>query len=238
MLTLLIRSVVLFLSAVVAMRLMGKRQVGQLQPYELVVAIMIAELAATPIDGVGTPLLHGLVPMAALLICHGVIAALCMASERFARWMSGRPAVLVEGGALREEALRRNCIPLDDLMEDLRLCGITDLSQVHTAVLETGGRLSVIPKAAYRPVCPADLGLTPAQESLPVALILDGRIQREQLKAQGLDEGWLQARLREAGQRRAEDVLLCCLNAQGLMLVQGRGQSAMQQLQTDRTGGQ
>lgn len=235
-LTLLIRSVVLFLAAVAAMRLMGKRQVGQMQPYELVVAIMIAELAATPIDGTGTPLINGLVPMAALMICHSVIAVLCMKSVRFGRFMCGRPAVLVRGGVICEEELRRNAVTLDDLMEDLRLCGAPDVGQVDTAVLETGGRMSVVLKEAFRPVCPEDLGLKPPRASLPAALILDGRVQQTELVRRGLTRSWLQRQLQALG-CTPDAVLLATLDAQGILLVQRKGEGRMQVRHTDQAMG-
>ena len=159
MLTIFVRSVVLFVFAVLSMRVMGKRQVGQLQPFELVVAIMIAELAATPMGDVGIPLLYGLLPMAALIVCHGLITALCMVSERFRVWMCGQPAVLIRNGAICEKQMRKAAMTLNDLMEALRLGGALDPSEVGTAVLETGGHMTVFPKAQARPLTPEDMGL-------------------------------------------------------------------------------
>ena len=117
MLTVFVRAVILFLTSVLAMRMMGKRQVGQLQPFELVVAIMIAELAATPMGSVGVPLLYGLLPMAALIICHGVLSFVGMKSERFRAWLCGRPTVLIRNGVICEKQLRKSSFTLNDLME-------------------------------------------------------------------------------------------------------------------------
>ena len=122
MLTVFVRAVILFLTSVLAMRMMGKRQVGQLQPFELVVAIMIAELAATPMGSVGVPLLYGLLPMAALIICHGVLSFVGMKSERFRAWLCGRPTVLIRNGVICEKQLRKSSFTLNDLMEELRPC--------------------------------------------------------------------------------------------------------------------
>ena len=116
MLTIFLRSVILYAASLLAMRAMGKRQVGQLQPFELVVVIMIAELAATPMGGVGIPILYGLLPMAALVVCHGLLTALCMKSERVRVWLCGQPTVLVRNGVICEKQLRACAVDLNDLM--------------------------------------------------------------------------------------------------------------------------
>ncbi len=151
MLTVFARAVILFAAAVIAMRLMGKRQVGQLQPFELVVVIMIAELAATPMGSVGVPLLYGILPMLALVICHGLLTFFSMKSERLRVWLCGRPTVLIRNGVICERQLRKTSFTLNDLMEELRMGGIQDPAEVATAVLETSGTVSVFPKADSRP---------------------------------------------------------------------------------------
>ena len=161
MLTIFVRSVLLFVAAVASMRVMGKRQVGQLQPYELVVVIMIAELAATPMGSVGIPLLYGLVPMIALIVCHGIMTALCMRSGKFRLLICGQPTVLIRNGAICEKEMRKTAMTLNDLMEALRTGGALDPSQVGTAVLETAGHVTVFPKAQARPVTPEDMHLDP-----------------------------------------------------------------------------
>ena len=231
MLTIFVRSVILYAAAVLAMRLMGKRQVGQLQPFEIVVVIMIAELAATPMGGVGIPLLHGILPMAALLICHSVISALCMKSERFRGWMSGQPTVLVRNGVICEEEMRKMSMTLGDLMEAMRTGGILDPSELGTAVLETGGQLNVFPKAPNRPVTPQDMAMQPAHEGLPLPLILDGETQHSNLSLGSLDEAWLVAQMRQLGYAGPGEVLFACLNTQGQMIVQGKGKKQMQSVQ-------
>ena len=136
MLTIFLRSVILYAASLLAMRAMGKRQVGQLQPFELVVVIMIAELAATPMGGVGIPILYGLLPMAALVVCHGLLTALCMKSEHVRVWLCGQPTVLVRNGVICEKQLRACAVDLNDLLEAIRAGGILDPLEVGTAVLE------------------------------------------------------------------------------------------------------
>lgn len=229
-LTVFVRSVILFLAAVAAMRLMGKRQVGQLQPYEMVVVIMIAELAATPMGGVGVPLLYGVVPMAALVACHGLISALCVKSRRFRRWVSGEPTVLIRRGAICEDALSRLCLTLDDIGEALRSAGVPGVGQVETAVMEPSGVISVFPKAEARPVTPSDLGLTPEQEALPLPLIADGQVLTGNLRRCGLEAAWLDRQLAALGYAGAKQVLFLCLETGGKVLAQGRGEDAVRTL--------
>lgn len=236
MLTLFVRSVILFVAAVVAMRLMGKREVGQLQPYELVVVIMIAELAATPIGDVGSPLLYGILPMAALIICHGVISWLCMVSGKFRTLMCGQPTVLIRNGVICEKQMRHVGVTLSDLMEDLRTGGVLDPSEVGTAVLETGGQVNVFPKAEHRPLTPQDMNMQPTQEGLPLTLILDGQVQQQNLHRGKLTEKWLHQQLQGLGFDQPEQVLFMCVNTQGLLMAQGKGRTEMQSLQAFAPG--
>ena len=224
MLTVFVRAVILFLTSVLAMRMMGKRQVGQLQPFELVVAIMIAELAATPMGSVGVPLLYGLLPMAALIIFHGVLSFVGMKSERFRAWLCGRPTVLIRNGVICEKQLRKSSFTLNDLMEELRMGGMLDPAEVGTAVLETSGAVSVFPKAQCRPVSPQDLGLKVPSQGLPLPLVMDGKVERNNLPLCGKDEGWLFSQLKKLGYSDVRKVLLCYLDTDGQMTVHGFGE--------------
>lgn len=231
MLTIFTRSLILFFFAVLSMRAMGKRQVGQLQPYEMVVVIMIAELAATPMGSLGTPLLYGLLPMAALLVCHGLIELASMKSQRFQAWMSGQPTVLIRNGVICEKQLRRMGMTLNDLMEAIRTAGVLDPAEVGTAVLETGGHVSVFPNADSRPLTPADMNIAPPREGLPLPLVLDGRVQPQNLQRGGLTESWLEKQLDALGYPGASDVLFACLSTKGILLVQGKGRTETQTVQ-------
>lgn len=231
MLTAFVRSVILFGASVIAMRAMGKRQVGQLQPFELVVMIIIAELAATPIAGTNYPIWQGIIPIAALVICHTLITTVCMRSERFRVWMCGQPAVLMRNGVICEKQLRKLSITMNDLMEAIRTGGMLDPSEVGTAVLETSGHVSVFPKAEHRPLSPSDMGKTPGREGLPLPLILDGDVQKDNLVRSCLTEQWLIERVRQAGYDSPDEVLFLCLNTQGIMLVQGKGREEARLIQ-------
>ena len=223
MLTIFTRSVLLYIASLVAMRAMGKREVGQLMPFELVVVIMIAELAATPMGGVGIPLLYGILPMAALVVCHGLITALCMKCQPFRAWMSGQPTVLMRNGVICEKQMRKSAMDLNDLMEAIRTAGILDPAEVGTIVLEPGGQVNVFPKADFRSVSPGDLHLTVPREGLALPLVMDGVIQRDNLIRGQLTEKWLRESAGKCGYPDLTQVLFLCLNTQGKMLIQGKG---------------
>ncbi len=223
MLTIFTRSVLLYIASLLAMRAMGKREVGQLQPFELVVVIMIAELAATPMGGVGIPLLYGILPMVALVVCHGIITALCMKWQPFRAWMSGQPTVLMRNGVICEKQMRKSAMDLNDLMEAIRTAGILDPAEVGTVVLEPGGQVNVFPKTDFRPVTPGDMKLKLPPEGLPLPLVMDGVIQQDNLIRGKVSEAWLRERARECGFAELGQVLFLCLNTQGEMLIQGKG---------------
>ena len=173
MLTVFARSVLLYAASLLAMRAMGKRQVGQLQPFEMGVVIMIAELAATPMGGVGIPMLYGILPMAALVVCHGLITAACMKWQRLRVWLCGEPTVLIRDGVICEKQLRRVAVDLNDLMEAIRTAGILDPAEVGTIVLEPGGQVNVFPKADFRSVIIIS-GAKPLHQSAACATIQGG----------------------------------------------------------------
>lgn len=228
MLTVFVRSVLLYGVSLLAMRAMGKRQVGQLQPFEMVVVIMIAELAATPMGGVGIPLLYGILPMAALVVCHGLLTAACMKWQGLRKWLCGEPTVLVRGGAICEKQLRKVAVDLNDLMEAMRSAGFGDPSEVGTAVLEPGGKISVLPRALSRPLTPSDIGLTPPQEGLALPLVMDGAVQQDNLRRGRLTEAWLRLQAEKAGFSSLKEVLFMCLNTRGELLIQGKGSGEAQ----------
>jgi len=229
MLTIFLRAVILFLSTVVLMRLMGKRQIAQLQPYELVLSILIADLAATPMSDIGTPLLYGLVPMLALLLMHTAITLVCMKSQTLRRVIDGKPFLVVQDGKLKTALLDKLGYSLSDLLEELRAAGFPNIGEVGSAVLETSGKLSAFPDAKHQPVTVSDMNLPLKSAGLPVTLVLDGKVQTRSLKAVGADEPWLRARLNALGFRGVGEVLLLALEADGELLAYRRADSACPQ---------
>ena len=224
MLTVWIRSAVLFLAAVTVIRLMDKRQIGQLQPYELVTAILIAELAATPMGDIGIPLLYGILPMLALLMLHAVMSIVSVKSERIRKWLSGKPSVVVRNGRIDEDELQKICCDLSDLLSQLRSAGFLNPAEVGTAILETSGKISVFPKASARGVTTEDLGLETGYDGIPLTLILDGIVQKSNLKSGGVDERWLLKKLESCGIYKTQQVFFASLDTKGKLFIQEKGE--------------
>ncbi len=225
MLAILMRSVLLVCFAVLAMRLMGKRQVGQLQPFELVVAIMIADLASTPMESLDTPLWRGVIPLMATVALHQLFTLLSLKSQRLRAFFSGTPTVVIHRGRIDPKALEKLCFNLNDLLEELRAGGVLSPSEVGTAIMETSGKLSVFPSERARPVTTQDMGVEPSYEGIPLTLVMDRKVEKQNLALCQRDEAWLLGKLSALGYQRLEDVLLCYLDTDGQMTVHGYSQT-------------
>ena len=223
MIAILIRSVVLVCFAILAMRLMGKRQIGQLQPFELVIAIMIADLASTPMESLDTPLWRGVLPLLITVALHQLFTLLSLKSQLLRAFFSGRPTVVISDGQIDYKALEKLCFNLSDLLEELRTGGILTPTEVGTAIMETSGKLSVFPKSANRPLTPQDMDISTGYEGIPLTLVMDGRLEKNNLPRCGRDVDWLEKHLKRLGFERVQDVLLCYLDTDGLLTAHAYG---------------
>jgi len=199
---------------------MGKRQIGQLQPYELVVIIMISELAAIPMQNTGIPLLSGLIPIFVLVAAQVTLSYISLKSAKARGIICGKPSIVIANSRIVEDELRRLRYNLNDLLEQLRLKNVPDISDVEYAILETSGQLSVILKSDSRPVETRDLGISPAHEGLPTTLISDGRVIEENLARVNRDLDWLQKELNKNGVKNIKDVFFASLNVRGQFFYQ------------------
>ncbi len=202
------RTIILYLLIIAGFRLMGKRQVGELEPSELVLSLLIADLAAVPMQDFGIPLLTGIIPIITLLCLTSILSVLTMRSIKFRALMCGRPSIIVENGELRQKEMFKNRYTVDELMEELRLMGVSDISTVKYAILETSGRLSVLPFANQRPVTAEQMQVSPRELGLPLAVISDGRLLSHNLATRGLSEKWLKDCMRKHGVSQMDDVFL------------------------------
>ena len=218
-LTIFIRAIILYLVMVATMRATGKHQLGQFQPYEFALAIMVADLLATPMADISTPLFHGVLPILALYVVNGSLTLACMKSDRIRAFISGKPSVVVARGVINRSELNRLCMSLSDLQEGLREAGLLDPSTCGTAIVETDGNITAFPHAAKRTVTAEDLNLNPGYEGLPLVLIEDGRVQKHNLSMSGKDESWLHELLGHYGLEFPK-VLIASLDTQGGMHVQ------------------
>ena len=190
------RTAVLYLVIIAAVRLMGKRQVGELEPSELVVSLLIADLAAMPIQEFQLPLWAGLVPIFTLLAMTMLLSILTMKCLPLRTLLCGRPSIVVREGIPDQKEMRRNRYTVDELLEELRIKGYPDLSAVRYAILETNGQLSVLPYAAQQPPTAQEIGVKAYEGGLSMVVISDGTLLRENLHLSGHDEGWLDKQLR------------------------------------------
>ena len=209
-----LRTIILYLLIIAGIRLMGKRQVGELEPSELVLALIIADLAAVPMQDFGIPLLSGIIPILTLLCITMIISVLTMRSVRFRAIICGRPSIIVEDGKILQKEMKRNRFTVDELMEELRMKGVTDISTVKYAILETNGQISVLTRAEERPVTARQMELHPKEGGLPVVIINDGRVLTRNLHSRGLDDTWLDRQLKAHHVRRSSDVFLLTVDEQ------------------------
>ena len=194
------RTLVLYLLLLTVIRVMGKRQIGQMEPSEFVVTMLAANLASIPMEEVGIPLYAGVVPMVTVLGAELLLSGISMGSVRFRRLLCGKPVILIENGRVLQANLRRTRVTLDELTGHLREKDVLDLTTVQYAILETNGNLSVFPYPAVMPVCAKDAGIAPKPQYLPVTVIEDGILIPENLEKAGKDRAWVR---RVLGEHRA-----------------------------------
>lgn len=210
-----IRTLIIYFALVLSMRVMGKRQLGELELPELIVAVLIADLAAHPLQDIGIPLMNGLIPILVLFCCEVLIAGLTMKNVKLRALLYGRPCFLVKKGVIDQNEMRRNRFTLDELTEELRSQNIMDISKIEYAVLETNGTLSTTLFPAERPASARDVNAQTTDNGYPVIIINDGKLIPSNLKVMGRDEGWVAKVLAEHGAAGAEDVYLLMLDDAG-----------------------
>lgn len=195
MLILFLRTIIVYLCVVTAMRIMGKRQLGELQPSEFVIALMISELATIPIGENDVGLMHGIIPIFALVLLELLCSVLVIKSELLRRIITGSPVQIIKDGQFLYKRLRSLRICIDDVLEQLRLAGYSSISEIDSAIIETNGQLSVVPKESARPVICSDLNLSPPQTHVPHTVISDGKLRKRNLEGAGVSEEWLKKKL-------------------------------------------
>lgn len=203
-----LRTAILYLVLIAGVRLMGKRQVGQMEPSEFVVTMLVANLASIPMQDEGIPLFSGLVPILTVLGAELVLSTASMGSIRLRKLLCGKPVILIENGHILQENLRRTRITADELTGHLRLKEVLDLKTVQYAILETNGDLSVFLYPGDKPAAAKEAGIHPPKQSLPVTIIDDGHLLRKNLPLAKKDEDWVNRVLRSHNATRDETFLL------------------------------
>ena len=217
-----IRAIVLYILVLVVMRLMGKREIGQLQPFELAISIMIADLASIPMTESGIPISNGIVPILGLLVMHLLISLINLKSINIRKIICGKPSILIYRGKIDEQALKRERFTINELQERLRGNNVASIADVEYAILETSGQVTVIQKPNKRTTIPEDFNIMPEYEGIPYDLVVDGKIMKENLKATGKDYNWLK---KEVGKfkMKPEEAFLVTIDGKGEMFCQKKG---------------
>ncbi len=205
------RTLLFYFALILVIRLLGKRQVGQMEPSEFVVTMLIANLASVPLEDWKIPVWGGLLPMAIVFVCERLISTLCLKSIRARRLLCGKPVILIENGKLLAQNIRRTRVNLDELSGHLREQGVLAMETVQFAILETNGSITVFPYPRYTP---AQEGPGAKQQELPYTVISDGHILTANLRLLGRDGEWLREKLHSRG-LQPEGVLLMTLTESG-----------------------
>jgi len=201
------------------MRLMGKREIGQLQPFELAISIMIADLATIPMTEIGIPIFNGIIPILGLLLMHLIISIINLKSLRGREIICGKPTILIYRGKIDEKALKKERFTINELQEKLRGNNIVNLGDVEYAILETSGEVTIIQKPEKRGTIPEDFNIKPDYEGIPYDLVIDGKIMNKNLKSIGKNYSWLKKQVEKFG-IKPEEALVVTIDGKGQIFCQ------------------
>ena len=213
------RAIVLYLIVLVVMRLMGKREIGQLQPFELAISIMIADLASIPMTEIGIPIFNGIVPILGLLVMHLIISLINLKSLKAREIICGKPSILIYRGKINEKELKKERFTINELEERLRGNNVINLGDVEYAILETSGQVTVIQKPEKRNTIPEDFNIVPEYEGIPYDLVIDGKIMDDNLNALGKNRKWLRQEV-EKFKMKPEEALVVTYDGKGQIFCQ------------------
>lgn len=219
MLIIFFRSIILYIIVLIVMRLMGKREISQLQPFELAISIMIADLASVPMSDIGIPIFNGIIPICGLLLMHLLISMLNMKSLKAREIICGKPTILVYRGKIDEKALKKERFTINELQEQLRINNVINLGDVEFAILETSGQITVIQKPEKRNAIPQDFNIVPEYEGIPYDLVIDGKVMEKNLRKIGKDYNWLKKQVKEFG-IKPEEALVVTIDGKGQFFCQ------------------
>lgn len=213
------RAILLYIIVLIVMRLMGKREIGQLQPFELAISIMIADLASIPMTDTGVPISNGIIPILGLLVMHLLISVINLKSMKAREIICGKPRILVYRGRIDEKALKKERFTINELEERLRGNNVVNLGDVEYAILETSGNITVIQKPEKRNTIPEDFNITPEYEGISYDLVVDGKVMDKNLKKLGKNYQWLKNQVAKFNMK-PEDALVVTLDGKGQIFCQ------------------
>lgn len=209
-----IRTITLYILVLIVMRFMGKREIGQLQPFELAISIMIADLATIPMAETGIPISSGVIPILGLLVMHLTISVINLKSIKMRKIICGKPAILIYRGRIQEKTMKKERFTINELEERLRGYNVTNIGDIEYAILETSGQISILQKPNKRNAIPEDFGIMPEYEGIAYDLVIDGKVMKENLEKLDKDYNWLLKQVEPFG-IKPEDALIATIDGKG-----------------------
>ncbi|MFO2548198.1 DUF421 domain-containing protein [Alicyclobacillus cycloheptanicus] len=216
------RVIILYVLVMVALRVMGKREIGQLSVFDFVVSVMLAELSTLPMEDTKVSLWRSVLSISMLVLLQIIVALIQLKSHRFRHWVDGEPSVLIEHGNIKDREMKKTRYTMHDLLMQLRDKGIANVADVEFAILETSGQLSVFPKAEKRPLTPEDLNRAVIHETIPLPVIVDGAPVQKTLEVLGKTQSWLEQELERRGYGTMQDVFYAAVDQNGQLHIDAR----------------
>ena len=220
-----LRVLIIYITVLVFLRLMGKRQIGEMQPYEVVITLIIADLATLPMSDTNIPLLNGILPLAILVLVHYIITLLTRKNVKIRKFMSGTPVIVISPNGIEYDALKQLNMNIDDLMESIRQCNYYSFDQVLYAIIETNGKMSVIPVSASAPATAQDVKVSNPPATLPHVVISDGKVIKDELKLIKLDQKKLNKILSFIKVENPKELIILSVDGDGKVYYQKKGES-------------
>ena len=224
MLVLFIRVQIIYFVVLLFLRIMGKRQIGEMQPYELVITLIIADLATVPMSDANIPLLNGILPLAILVILHFTITMLTRKSLLMRKIISGQPVIVMSPSGINYDALKKLNMNLHDLQESLRQCNYFDFEQIRYAIIETNGKMSVIPTAENSPATAKDVNANNDEPELPTLIVSDGKMMKTNMQKMNISQQRLDEILQILNIKSTKAIVVMNLNSSGKMYYQLKNQ--------------
>lgn len=234
--TLIVRSLILYILILFLIRIMGKRQIGEMQPFEFVITLIIADLATIPMAETALPLIQGVIPLLTLVCIHYLICLLSRKSVRFRRLFSGKPVILLDSNGIIYDNMRKVNMNFNDLLEGLHSAGYFNLEELLYVILQTNGQMTVVNRAPYSPLTAHDLELKKDEATLPMIIVSKGKIMNENMKLAQIDEQFLLDNIKKVGISSLKDILILTFDNCGKIYVQAK-QGKFQTIQTEYQGG-
>ena len=226
MFTIIIRSIIIYIVVLFLFRFMGKRQIGQMQPFELVLTLIIADLATIPMSDVTIPVLHGVVPLLTLVVAHFILTFITRKSILFGKFVNGKPVIVINPNGIDFEALQSLNLTIDDLFEAIRGCNYFNLEQISYAIMETTGKISVVPKMEFAPVTCGDLDIKLEKTTIPITIICDGKYLDDNAKLANVSKSFIDEILKKEKISKIKEVLILTIDGDGKAYFQAKGKNS------------